>query len=300
MQSDAHGWSRRSLAVAGDPASGDPDLGRSAQDRPPDGGLELWLARLEDFRAGAPPATADEADRAARLADPLARERYLTSRWLLRQVLSSRVRCAPTALRFTATPQGKPALAARDGGSERTAPLHFNLSHAGGWLLIVTGVRGPVGVDLEFPRSGVDLERLASRVLSPSERAVWHEAAAGHHGADPLAAAREGFFRGWTRKEALLKCLGTGFAAGAAAFEVGMAPLPRRVATPGHGIAAVGVMSIGLPDGTLSSERSTVPVAGHAAVAWALDDASAAMSSSTPPEPLSVPVLWRHLLVPVG
>jgi phosphopantetheinyl transferase len=243
VQRDAHGWSRRSLAVAG---------------VTPSGGLELWLARLDDFAAaGDLQPVEDDAARAARIADPVVRSRHLVSRMLLRRILAERLGCDPAGLRFSASSRGKPVLsaaAAAAGAPEasgRQPSLHFNLSHAGGWLLVATSMAGPVGVDLEFPRSGVDAGRLARRVFSPSEQAALLQASE-----DSAAAGQRSFYDCWTRKEALLKCLGTGFAAGASAFDVGTGRGTVRVATPGHAIDPVCVASLDLES-------------GHAAVAWA-------------------------------
>jgi 4'-phosphopantetheinyl transferase len=264
---DAHGWSRRSLAVAG---------------VTPSGGLDLWLARLDDFGLSGFPSDATvatdgtEAARAARIADPLARSRHLVSRALLRGILAQHLRCAPGALRFAVSAHGKPVLIAPEPSSGATPSLHFNLSHAGGWLLIATRTAGPVGVDLEFPRAGLDPDRLAGRVFTPTERAELRQAAK-----DSEAAARRRFYDGWTRKEALLKCLGTGFVGGASSFEVGTGRHTVRVATPGHGAAAAWVTSVALPEmmasdgqGTSRRDRATpdgpsMPGEVHAAVAWA-------------------------------
>jgi 4'-phosphopantetheinyl transferase len=269
VQCDAHGWSRRSLAVAGVSAPG---------------GLELWLARLDDFVQDDPPSDRDEAVRAAGIADPIARSHYLVSRALLRRILAGRLHCDPQGLRFSASTYGKPGLYADDpSAADRVSPglkpsLHFNLSHAGGWLLVATREAGPVGVDLEVPRAGVDMERLASRVFSPAERAALQQASK-----DSPAAARRRFYGCWTRKEALLKCLGTGFAGGAAAFDVGAGPGAIRVATPGHAIAAVCVASLDWPP-------------GHAAVAWS----ATGPGSGSVADPLVDPVTARWWLEPAA
>lgn len=264
---DAHGWSRRSLAVAG---------------VTPSGGLDLWLARLDDFSlSGFPSDAVDavdvaEAARAARIADPLARSRHLVSRALLRGILAQHLQCAPGALQLAVSAHGKPVLSAPEPSPGVAPSLHFNLSHAGGWLLVATRTAGPVGVDLEFPRAGIDPERLAGRVFTPSERADLQQAAK-----DSAAMARRRFYDGWTRKEALLKCLGTGFSGGAAAFEVGTGRHTVRVATPGHGVGSAWVTSVALPATMIAGELGTSPREAatpdapsmpgevHAALAWA-------------------------------
>jgi 4'-phosphopantetheinyl transferase len=265
VQCDDHGWSRRSLAaVAGITPTGEPSL-----DAPPSASavgvdVDLWLARLDDLGAseGEPvgPSGIDESARAARIADPVARSRYLASRRLLRGILAQRLKRQPDTLEFEVSHHGKPRLVVEDGPA-----LHFNLSHAGGWLLIATRVDGPIGVDLEFPRDGIDLGRLARRVFSPAEQAGLQRATE-----RSAAAGQRWFFGCWTRKEALLKCLGTGFAGGASAFEVGVEPTMHRVSTPGHGCDSVCVNSLELP------ELTAAPARAHAAVAWSSQDLSVA------------------------
>lgn len=285
VQCDDHGWSRRSLAVvAGITPSGEPPFDAQPSASSAAVGVDLWLVRLDDLVASegglVAQSGADESARAARIADPVARSRYLASRRLLRGILAQRLQREPGALKFEVSHHGKPMLAADDGPT-----LHFNLSHAGGWLLIATRIGGPIGVDLEFPRSGIDLERLARRVFSPAEqaglqRATERSAAAGQHW----------FFSCWTRKEALLKCLGTGFAGGASAFEVDVEPTMHTVSTPGHGYGSVCVTSLALPELPAASGRA------HAAVAWQSYDRSATASQGTE----GGAVLRRHWLEPTA
>ena len=287
VQCDDHGWSRRSLAaVAGITPSGEPSLDAqpSASASAAAVGVDLWLVRLDDLGAseGGPvaPSGADESVRAARIADPVARSRYVASRRLLRVILARCLQRQPDALEFEVSQHGKPKLVADDGPA-----LHFNLSHAGGWLLVATRVGGPIGVDLEFPRSGIDLERLARRVFSGAEqtglqRATERSAVAGQHW----------FFSCWTRKEALLKCLGTGFAGGASAFEVDVEPMSHTVPTPGYGYGSVCVTSLVLP------ELPAAPGRAHAAVAWPSCDRSAETSEG----PVGGAVLRYHWLAPTA
>jgi 4'-phosphopantetheinyl transferase len=280
----------------------------------PSGGLDLWLARLDDFSlSGFPSDAVDavdvaEAARAARIADPLARSRYLVSRALLRGILAQHLRCAPGALQLAVSAHGKPVLSAPEPSPGVAPSLHFNLSHAGGWLLVATRTAGPVGVDLEFPRAGIDPERLAGRVFTPTERADLQQAAK-----DSAAAARRRFYDGWTRKEALLKCLGTGFAGGASSFEVGTGRHTARVATPGHGAAAAWVTSVALPemmmasDGQGSSRRDRATPDGpsmagevHAAVAWATCGPEQDAGEGPDAEAVSVRHCARHWLEPTA
>lgn len=239
VQSGAQSWPRRPLPAVGSAAP-------HASPRP-DGGVALWLAQLDDFDADAFVAVLDaaEATRAAAIGDHDARRRFIVSRGLLRRVLAATSGIAPNEFTFGVGAHGKPVVA--DGIA---SGLHFNLSHARGWWLFAMS-DSPVGVDLEMADRVVDAARLAARVFTPGE-----EAALQLVGTDAVA-VRAVFLDCWTRKEALLKALGTGFAGGAKAFHVGPGPEDTIVPTPGRAQAALRVRSLALP------------IAAHAAIACA-------------------------------
>ena len=231
VHSSAHSWPRQPL----------PAVGPAAVDPPPrgDAGVALWLARLDDFDPDmlAPSLDAIDQGRASQIANPGARRRFVVSRGLLRRLLAPRLGIAPEALRFALSAHGKPQLDPDAAG--RAAP-QFNLSHAGGWWLMAVA-DGPVGVDLEMAGRNVDAVRIATRVFTPGEQAALRLAAGDE------AASRAAFLDCWTRKEALLKALGTGFAGGAQAFHVGPGPGDTLVPTPDGACAALRVRSLMLP-----------------------------------------------------
>lgn len=134
-----------------------------------------------------------ERDRLARFRRPADRARYLTAHALARLVLAPLTGVAPGALAFDRTcrcgaPHGKPVLAGGPG---------FSFSHAGDLVGVAVRPDGPVGLDVEQVRAVADLDSVAEHVRSPAERA---------RGAVDTA----GFFRLWTRKEALVKATGDG------------------------------------------------------------------------------------------
>ena len=93
---------------------------------------------------------------------------------------------------LTVEGHGKPTL--RDGS------FAFNVSHGGGMALIAIAGKGPIGVDLESPRTVA---------LGPS-RQMLIEAAGMAMSAD---GASGGFLAAWTRMEAFAKARGTGVGA---------------------------------------------------------------------------------------
>ncbi|MEV0256052.1 4'-phosphopantetheinyl transferase superfamily protein [Streptomyces sp. NPDC050732] len=98
-----------------------------------------------------------------------------------------------------------PGCGSADHGPPRIArpdvPLWISLSHTGtGGVLAVSPA--PVGVDVESHRE-VDVAGLTRTALGPAETA-WLDGLAGHE--DRI----RGFYRCWTRKEAVLKAIGIG------------------------------------------------------------------------------------------
>lgn len=112
---------------------------------------------------------------------------------------------------------GKPALAPPWEG------LQFNLTHTRDVTLFAFAWDARVGIDVEWRHRHVNVEPLARRFLSSQERA---EILAAPH----VPERRERFLRCWTRKEALLKAVGTGLAGGLDKFTVSTGSEARIVA----------------------------------------------------------------------
>lgn len=128
------------------------------------------------------------------------RERYLSARVALRQILGTYLDCHPALLDFATGAHGKPLL------SPDLSGLRFNLSHSEDLILIACARGREVGIDVEFKRDNVPFETLADayfdpedawrlRLLSPEEKV-------------------EHFYEVWTRSEAALKAEGVGLSAG--------------------------------------------------------------------------------------
>jgi 4'-phosphopantetheinyl transferase len=191
------------------------------------GALHVWQADLSALpdELGAL-LDADERERAARMLRERDWRLWARGHGLLRLLLASYLRIEPGTLRFTAGPHGKPALdcAARGAGAEAheasppgadagTGALSFNLSHSGQTALYAFSKDGPVGVDVELARRGIDALAIAERAFGAAEA---RRLAA----LDPDARERE-FLRAWVRHEAELKCLGAGLAGAGAPADGG-------------------------------------------------------------------------------
>ncbi len=165
----------------------------------------------------------DERVRCARFVRARDRRRFARCRTSLRQVLGGLLRKSPRALRFRAVGQGKPELDFEKLGvneSDVRATIRFNVSHSSDLALIGVCRDHELGVDLERIKRISEADRIVASFFTPAERA---EFAAIPDDVKDLA-----FFRGWTRKEAVLKGLGTGLAGLSDHYETGfgMTELP--------------------------------------------------------------------------
>lgn len=166
--------------------------------------------------------TPDEQARAARFRVPAHRARWVRTRGVVRALLGQYLHCPPFQVPLSYGRHGKPMLAP----GFRAVPLHFNWSHTDDLALLALTDTGPVGIDLERVRADFDPLMLGASVFSPDEMACLNDTRAGER--------RALFFRLWTGREALLKALGTGFAAPSAGFC--LAGLARQGAAQAHGL----------------------------------------------------------------
>jgi 4'-phosphopantetheinyl transferase len=187
--------------------------------------IQLWKAPLD--LAGPPDEnegallSEEELERARRLRFDGDRTRFVRSRMWLRLLLAERLDLPVADIRFRVAAYGKPELA-----PPLPTWLRFNASRSGSLGLYALSRGCEVGVDLEERSRVLDTEAVASRFFSPAERRLLN-------GLDEDELQR-GFYRIWTRKEAVLKAAGVGLTAPMAALDVtgDMArwdPRPRAV-----------------------------------------------------------------------
>ena len=117
---------------------------------------------------------------------------------MLRQILGDYVCQRADRLTFSYDDHGKPRLERVAGGP----PLFFNASHSHDLALFAIAPVDGVGVDVERVRAMTDLESIAHQFFSPREQSAL-DALQGD-------ARTRAFFHCWTRKEAILKGVGTG------------------------------------------------------------------------------------------
>lgn len=152
----------------------------------------------------------DERARAARFIRARERRRFARCRAALREILGRLLGEPAGSLKFRAAAVGKPEL---DRGPGVVEPLRFNVSHSAELGLIAVAHGREVGVDLERLRPITEAERIVASFFTDAEQRAF----ATIPGPDRAAA----FLRGWTRKEAVLKGLGTGISGLAARHETG-------------------------------------------------------------------------------
>ncbi|MGW6130263.1 4'-phosphopantetheinyl transferase family protein [Cellulomonas sp. NPDC055163] len=217
--------------------------------------VRVAWARTVPAHVALPVLSAAERGRLARTRSAPARDRFASGRALARLLVAEVLGCSAREV-----PLALPPGASRGRPSVTGSTLDLSITHSAGLAVVAVHPTGRVGVDAERVRRVT--AGLAARVLSLAE-AARHE--------DPGAPLDDaGLLTYWCRKEAVLKCAGTGHA-------VRMTTL--TVSAPGH--------------------RATLLDAGAPAVAGPLGQPDVALPGSALPDPTSRG-LAVHDLTPRG
>jgi len=193
------------------PADTDPDFRQQRAD--------IWVIDVGEFAADSELLRSflqpDELERHARFASRQVANTWLAARAGLRFLLGRYLDESARELIIKTGPNGKPYV-------ENPFQLCFNISHSGEIAVIALSDRD-VGIDVEHLDRRVDTAAVLRRFFSASEQ----DSYAQYQPNDQ----RQTFFRGWTRKEAVLKATGEGIA-GLAHNEISFAPaLPHAMQT---------------------------------------------------------------------
>ena len=208
-------------------------------------GVEVWSAGLDVGPQLLAECTgllsAQERERADRFAFERDAAHFITRRALLRLALAAAIKDrgidapSPQQLSFGTIPHtDKPCLLPPALG--RAVP--WNLTHSAGRAVVAIGTHpgiAEIGVDLERVEESVDSEAITRRFFSAEEKRRLA-------GVDDPQERRGLFFACWTRKEALLKGVGTGLRTSLAAVTVD--PFTTHPFIP-HGEPAVGALLTG-------------------------------------------------------
>lgn len=170
--------------------------------------VHLYRLDLDAIDAAESPALAmllssSERSRSQALRRGRHRERFVASRAMLRRILGVYLASDPASIEIDYLPFGKPYLP--------QGRVRFNLSHAAHHALVAVSATHRVGVDVERTDRSVDCAGIARRYFTAAERA---EARVPDSNAPDIGEgeAETSFFRMWTRREALAKLSGLGFA----------------------------------------------------------------------------------------
>ena len=198
----------------------------------------VWLAHLPSARAGLEPfasvLSSDECARAEKFHFAEHRERWQTTRAILRLLLARYLEANASEITFDYNSHGKPAL------KDPARPdFHFNTSHSSDYAVFAVTRAGAVGVDIERIRDDLPRhEEIARRYFARGE----YE----HLQTLPESKRGRAFFECWTRKEAFVKARGDGLFSGLDQFEVSLAA-PRLLSIAGDTTAAARWWMAALP-----------------------------------------------------
>ena len=138
----------------------------------------------------------DEKIRAAKFYRPELQKKYIKTRGVLREILSSYLNRKPQDIVIKLGKYGKPYV----------QNLAFNLSHTANHFSLVVSNIEDVGIDMEKVSSRHGLPAIAKKCFSEIELSYWnatHEQKKGRM-----------FYCFWVRKEAFVKAVGRGIALG--------------------------------------------------------------------------------------
>ena len=162
--------------------------------------------------------SAAEAERAARLRDPAARQRLLVSLASARAMLGLALGIPAREVELARTEEGVPFLASRPDRA-------ISISRSEGWTAVAMGNAQAIGVDIEQVRP-IEWQPMLSMICSDTERDQMLTLA----DASPERALAV-FFALWTVKEAVLKASGKGLGGGAKTVPVLVASVGQTVPT---------------------------------------------------------------------
>jgi 4'-phosphopantetheinyl transferase len=118
---------------------------------------------------------------------------YIISHIALRRLISHYTRIPPNKINFTKNNFGKPYIDYEG--------LYFNLSHTTG-KTIIGFFNQEIGIDIEYLDQELDIDELIPLIMSNKEQKILKQLQA--------PAKKNMFIKLWTRKEALLKAIGSG------------------------------------------------------------------------------------------
>ncbi len=174
--------------------------------------VHLWRISFDDLSEDNPRLravlSAEETRRANKFHFKKDRVAFVAAHGYLRLLLARYLQVDPQLFVFTEGEHGKPFL--------KDYTLQFNISHSNRMGLLAFDAALPLGVDVEWMRPDFGGLKIARRFFSETEV----EELSALEGKEQI----EGFFNGWSRKEAYIKALGLGLSLPLDKFSVSLSP----------------------------------------------------------------------------
>lgn len=149
--------------------------------------LDSWFSYIKNY------ITNDEQLRADKFYSDADRKTYIFCHAILRLILSARLNINPLDISFIKGPNDKPGLPDNQ--------AFFNITHTREAFAIAFAGEFNVGIDLEKIRQRIDIRSIIKTYFSIKEQNYIRRS---------TSEEIDTFFKLWTRKEALLKAVGTG------------------------------------------------------------------------------------------
>lgn len=207
--------------------------------------IDLWLGHFSalDYADYHHLLSPDEIKRAERFIDPSVRERFISGRGMLRQILSQYINIPPKEIAFIYGTKGKPHIL--------NDPIYFNLSHANDLLMLALSSDKVIGADIEYKRPMDNMATVARMNFSAYEQSVFFNL--------PNDEKVDAFYQLWTRKEAYIKAVGDGFALPLSGFDITLDDEPRLLRSLNHDVEQWVFRSFEVKNGYVGTVCMTAP-----------------------------------------
>lgn len=136
-----------------------------------------------------------EKDRALKFRFLKDRYCFIIARGVLRKLLGIYLEMAPEQIKFQFGHNGKPYV-------HHSSNIKFNISHSADTILLGFVHNYCIGVDVEYTKREVDVEKIARLFFSEEEVSALRSLDHAYH--------TQAFYNCWTRKEAFIKAVGSG------------------------------------------------------------------------------------------
>jgi 4'-phosphopantetheinyl transferase len=151
--------------------------------------------------------SADEIKRAKRFHFENDKKHFIIGRGILRSLLGKFLNTEPSSIAFSYAKNGKPSIVIPADNN-----LFFNISHSHNRIVLALSYAADLGIDIEFRKELLDIDRLAKNYFSMNENKIFSRL---------TEQEKSGaFFDCWTRKEAFVKAVGGGLTIPFNSFDV--------------------------------------------------------------------------------